>query len=237
MRMNGNNGYLIAGYIENSGSTNDATLTSLDLNGNINWTRSYSYGSSYDDVASCVQVTPDGFILIGSSQSHVQGPANAFLIKTNSLGLIQQTTLIGGTDNITGAYIQALSDGSFIGLGNKSTGSIFLFKLDNSLNNVWSQVIGGATGNDSGSSIQIISDNEIALVGTHTLSDNTSNFSLFKTDGQGNLIFSRYYGQAGLQRATAFTHTTDGGFIMVGSNNIEGMNTMTLIKVKPNGEL
>lgn len=242
VQLNGSSGYLITGYTESYGSGGkDAILISLDLNGNTNWMR--TYGNNSDDVAKCVQITKDGFILIGSTKFSSQSTTNIFLIRTNSIGLLLQTAIIGGNENISGEYIQTLPNGGFIGIGTKysainASSSIHLFKLGNEIDSVlWYKDYGTNTTISEGKSVQITSDNKFAIIGTRLISSTNSEFYFIKTDSSGNQIFSRFYGQSGLQKAENFEQTKDNGFVMIGTNNIEENSSITLIKVLPDGTL
>jgi hypothetical protein len=242
VQLNGSIGYLVAGYTESYGAGGkDAILISLDLDGKVNWSR--TYGGASDDDAKCVQLTTDGFIFIGSTKYSQVSTNNVFIVKTNKLGLIESTAIIGDDDNISGEYLQALPDSGFICTGTRlqsgsTYSSIYLFKLASSSYNVsWSKNIGGTTGNDEGKSVILTSDSCFAVIGTHVVSDNLSNFYFIKTDGQGNELFSKFYGQSGLQHAENFEQTTDNGFVMIGTNNMDGNSMITLIKVKPDGGL
>ena len=104
VQLDGAGGYLVNGFTESFGSGGkDAFLLSLDQNGNINWMRTYGGGSI--NLAKCIQITSDGYIFIGSTQINAQSNSSILVIKTNTIGLIQQITKIGGNDNITGEYI------------------------------------------------------------------------------------------------------------------------------------
>jgi hypothetical protein len=242
VQLNGNSGYLATGYSESYGNGGrNAILISLGLSGNINWIR--TYGSSADYNSRCVQLTKDGYILIGSTNYNSQGSTNIFVVRTNNLGLLLQTAIIGGTENLTGEYIQTLPEGGFIGLGtkksaNNSYSNIRLFKLGDMIDSVyWSKDYGNNNERNEGKSFQITADNKFVIIGTQGISSNNSNFYLIKTDSSGNKPFSWNYGQSGLLRGENMAQTKDGGFILIGTNVIEGYSTITLIKVMANGEL
>jgi hypothetical protein len=241
IQLNGQSGYLVTGYSESYGTGGkDAILVNLDLNGNMNWMR--TYGTNSDYYSKCVQTTKDGFILIGSTNTSLSS-TNIFVARTNSLGFLLQTAIIGGNDNISGEYIQALPDGGFIGIGtkksaNNSYSSIRLFKLDDLIDSViWSKDYGNNNENNEGKSVQVTSDNGFVFAGTKGISDANSNFYFIKTDSMGNKIFSKNYGLSGLLRGENIIQTKDGGFVLVGTNTIGGYSTITLIKVMSDGAL
>jgi hypothetical protein len=242
VQLNGNNGYLVTGYSESFGNGGkSAFLISLGLNGNIIWIRTYGSNSDYN--SKCVQLTKDGYILIGSTKYTSLGSTNIFVARTNTLGLLLQTSIIGGTDNISGEYIQVLPGGGFIGIGTKrsadnSYSSIRLFKLGDAIDSVlWAKDYGKTNERNEGKSVQITSDNGYVFAGTKDISGTNSNFYLIKTDSIGNILFSRDYGQSGLLHGENILQTKDGGFILIGTNTIEGYSSITLIKVMSNGEL
>jgi hypothetical protein len=242
IQINGNNGYLVAGYTDSYGSGGkDAILVNLDVNGNINWLR--TYGSKSNEVIKCVQLTKDGFILIGNTDFTLQKTTNIFVVKTNSIGLLLQIAVIGGNDNYSGECIQVLPDGGFIGIGTKtaadnSYSNIRLFKLGNDIDSVlWTKDYGMNTERNEGKSIQITSDNAFAIIGTKSVSSTNSNIYFIKTNTNGNVIYSRNYGPYGIQNVSNIEQTIDGGFVIIGTNHIEGYNALTLIKVTSDGIL
>jgi hypothetical protein len=239
VQLNGAQGYLVTGYTSGYGGK-DAFLLSLDLNGNVNWMRSYGGGSN--DIAKCIQVTSDGYILIGNTQISASSNTNVFIIKTNNIGLISQTAKFGGADNVTGEYVQVLPDGDYLCLATRLTSEnpysdINLFKLDKNLAIMWSQDIGGTDGNEKAKSVQLTSDSNFVIGGTHQVSDVISNFYLVKTDNSGNPVFSSFYGEESFLTASNLIQTIDNGFVMVGTNNIQGYDVLTMIKTGPDGKL
>ena len=241
VQLNGQGGYLVTGYSESFGTGGkDAILVNLDLNGNIIWLR--TYGTNSDYYAKCVQTTKDGFVLIGSTNTSPSS-TNIFVARTNSLGFLLQTAIVGGNDNISGEYIQPLPDGGFVGIGtkksaNNSYSSLRLFKLDDLIDTViWSKDYGNNNEKDEGRTVQITSDNGFVFAGTKGISDANSNFYFIKTDSMGKIIFSKNYGLTGLLRGENIIQTNDGGFVLVGTNTVGGYSTITLIKVMSNGEL
>lgn len=79
--------YVVVGYTKSFGSGNwDVYLFKVDKNGNTVWAR--TCGGTDEDKAYEIEATTDnGFIVCGHTSSFGAGGSDAYLIKTNSLGL------------------------------------------------------------------------------------------------------------------------------------------------------
>jgi hypothetical protein len=92
LALTSDDGYVVTGAKYPSGSSSwersDLWLLKADAGGNTLWTR--IYGGSRHDAGYCVQVTPDGgYIVAGSTTSYGAGDRDFWLIKTDSLGLLE----------------------------------------------------------------------------------------------------------------------------------------------------
>ena len=80
---------------------------------------------------------------------------------------------------------------------------------------LWQKDFGGV-GNEQGTSVQRTKDNWFVLAGTSTLPGQKSQVFLVKTDGRGELIWQKKYGNATLNdTAWEVRQTSDGGYIIV----------------------
>lgn len=201
--------YYIFGYSNYSGSNNpDETLGlfyfSRDLTGgeskpnfpgnivNVNNTEIQFVGNVATELGG-------GFIVIGTSINNLD-VSEIFIAK------LRNTLTFEDTDDVTlyntlkfGRNIRGVSAASSINgsygylvLGNevRNTGAlnIWLSKIDQSGNIIWSSTFGSEAGEDSGSSVLELPDGKILVFGTMGLADNQSKMALIKLNSKGELL-------------------------------------------------
>jgi uncharacterized delta-60 repeat protein len=182
-------------------------------------------GGTNGDYAYSIQQTSDGgYIVAGETNSFGAGGADFLIIKLDSLGNIQWSRAIGGTNNDQAYSIQKTSDGGYIvagrtnsfGAGNYDA---FIIKLNSSGNIQWSRVIGG-TNYDEANSIQQTSDGGYIVAGWTTSFGTSSDALIIKLNSSGNIQWSRAIGRIGIGTgydiARSIQQTSDGGYIVAG---------------------
>lgn len=193
-------GYVFAGYSGSKdtdvtgthwgGSDYDMWVVKLDATGNITWQN--SYGGSGEDIANSIDLTNDGgYIVAGSTASH--------------------DGLVTGNHNIQ--YDKK---------------DFWLIKLSSTGGLTWQKCFGG-TGDDYAYSVQQTSDGGYIVGGTISPTDTNSvditgfhgnagtDYWIVKTDGTGNLTWQRALGGHGQEDGRTVAETSDGGYIMVGT--------------------
>lgn len=97
------------------------------------------------------------------------------------------------------------------------------------------------TDEDRGNAIYQTSDGGFIILGTTTSTPTTGNggtdFYLIKIDYNGNIIWDRLYGGSGNESGTSVLQTSDGGYLICGTSEINGSKFMCLIKTDANGNL
>jgi len=215
----------------------DVYLVKVDSQGIEEWSR--TFGGSDDDGGWSVQVTSDGgYVIAGWTYSFGAGGSDAYLVKTDSLGLEEWSTTFGGSGYDDSRSVQVTSDGGYIlagitwPLGANRT-DVYLVKVDSlgseseedplpppqsSLPPLeeWSRTFGGSE-EDYCYSVQETSDGGFILAG-ETKSFGAGEFDVYlvKTDSQGVEEWSRTFG--GLEDDVGYSvqETIDGGYIIVG---------------------
>jgi len=174
-------GYLVGGAslsdssgdkTENSNGSYDLWIVKMNSTGIIQWQN--AIGGSMDDyLYAMTQATDGGFVLGATSASNRSGdksenrldslcisscPKDFWIVKTDSLGVVQWENTIGGNDHEVLYSIQQTEDNGFIfggisesdSSGDKNENSkggydTWLVKTDSSCHILWQKTIGGAS--------------------------------------------------------------------------------------------
>jgi hypothetical protein len=110
-------GYAITGSTYSFGAGNsDVYLIRTDGSGNVLW--SETFGGTNVDAATYLQQTPDdGFIITGYTGSFGAGNWDAYLLKTNDLGVLTWSRVFGGTNVDLANCLDQTSDGGYAVVG------------------------------------------------------------------------------------------------------------------------
>lgn len=107
-------GFIISGYTY---TTNyNVLLIKTNASGDTLWTRSYG-GSNVEQGYSVKQTNDGGYIIAGESRGFGAGLADAYLIKTDSTGMLQWSKVYGGGSYDMAYFAQQTSDGGFVATG------------------------------------------------------------------------------------------------------------------------
>ena len=215
-----------------------------------NWVRNFDGGG--DDEALDVAVAKDGYVMVGITNSSGFGQYDAWLIKTDSSGMMEWSQHYGGMLNDAAYSVVATDDGGYVLAGSTSSfgggsADFWLIKVDSTGSIEWNHTYGGDS-YESCRSMTSTSDGGYALLG-FTASSGLTNapFGLFgssdvllvKVDPDGNMEWNQTYGGAGLDSVSAIIETADGGFILGCSTTSFGMGSADywLIKVDSTGSI
>jgi hypothetical protein len=246
--INSNNlldGYIMGGWSFNGIGDAYILLVRTDEDGNAQWVK--KYGGSYGDVGKAVQQIrnvdgePDGFIVVGSTDSITLGENDVWLIKVDDNGDIEWEKKYGDTISDNGYDVKHTFDGGYVIVGNTKDAfgrtDTYLIKVDSQGNEEWSKTYGGNEF-DEGYSVQQTIDGGYAIAGyTSSFGSGGNDFYLIKVDSQGNEEWSNSYGGSNLEISYSMQQTFDGGYAIAGytSSFGSGGNDFYLIKVDSQG--
>jgi gliding motility-associated-like protein len=225
----------------NHGGT-DFWIVKLSSTGAILWQK--SVGGSKNDYLNGLDFTPDGgFILAGWTESNNgdvsgnHGGRDLWVVKLSSAGNIDWQKCLGGSQDDEAYGVLALADGSYVAAGytlsndgqvsgNHGNQDMWVVKLDNAGNLLWSKTLGGseyevayglektADGGCVVAGYTSSFDGDITL--NHGLSPGDADFWVVKLDNSGALQWQKCYGGSFNEIAYSIAGTPDGGFLVGG---------------------
>ncbi len=231
-------GYIVSGYVAPNGNYS-GFLLKLNANGDTTWSRLFRFpGSTYCDFNSVKQLADGGFIACG--QVNIGGNNDVYIVRTDPNGnLIWQRaagTNSGGSDN--GECIIITSNGYAIAGGTDNNG--YFLKVDTSGFKQWEKIFGGNPLNDDFHQVSTTFDGGYVLAGTTSSSGPIDpNIWLFKTNANGDSLWSRTFGGDNHDHGYSGVQTADSGYIVSGYSSSFGFNyeNAYLIKTDANGNL
>lgn len=157
-------------------------------------------GSGYEYGRSVRQTRDDGYLMAGSTSSYGSGLTDGYVVKTDSLGIVQWTKLYGG-NNVDWIYsVRELRDSGFVMCGyTNSTGNGgydgWLIRTDKNGDTLWTKTI-GTTDWDFFYSVDTLPNNLGFLLCGGSYGYNTPDEAayLVRTDASGNVVWARTYG-------------------------------------------
>jgi len=236
-------GYILGGRNSLQGKGRDATLVKLDSTGKEVWFK--NFGGSGGEAAYDVHQTSDGgYILAGSTTSSGAGEFDVYLVKTDAAGTLQWQKTYGGVNWEEAYSVQQTTDGGYVLAGyTASFGAgardVYLLKTDAGGNLLWSKTFGDIHSDDAAVVKQakdggyIIAASTINFV---TTDKQYSDLYIIKTDGNGNLQWSKTFGDAKNDQAIDLQLADDGGIVVVGNTDSYSKNgDIFFIKLNADG--
>jgi hypothetical protein len=209
-------GFAIAGYSDSYSSGNDdnVILLKTDLNGNLQWIKSYG-GSSVDRGWALVKTADSGFAIVGDNYHYGLEGTGVYLVKTDGNGNMQwNKTYVGGR----GWGLVQTKD-----LGYAITGTInfpsdvLLIKTDSKGIIEWNNTYGGTDFDGAESIVQTV-DGGFALGGsTSSFDAGMGKAYLIRTNSYGYLMWQKLYGGRSWESFESLVEASDGGFVMAGT--------------------
>jgi hypothetical protein len=157
-------GFIIAGYAD-SGGTRDsnACLIKTDSLGNLVWRR--YYGGANSHLARSITFAPDGGYILAGYTDVVSRGEDIYVVKTDSLGIIEWSQNYGGQYDDRPWEIINTSDGGYAlaGWSNNAAGLSqgYILKMDSIGGQEWSNMFGDSARNEEARSIVELPDGYI----------------------------------------------------------------------------
>ncbi|NNC95860.1 MAG: hypothetical protein HKN92_09885 [Chitinophagales bacterium] len=225
-------------------------LIKLDSSGSMIWSQTYgrakemkTANGSGNRGYSVIQTHDGGFMIGGEAHSFGEGQADMYIIKTDSAANhIWSRTLGGNLDEYCYSIIET-SDSCFLLAGStESVGSgfrnVYLAKISAVGDSIWTKTIGD-TFFEAANEIIEIEDGFVLAGYTYSTPSGNADFLLLKLDFNGNILWQRSYGWEFHDFAESVIQTHDGGFIVVGSREVDisGETDVLLIKADSAGNI
>lgn len=199
-------GYVVAGDATGSSGAGelDVWLLRVRSNGDVAW--QHAFGGPGDDWArSVVQTRDGGFVIGGRTKSfRPEGPADAWLIRTDSAGtVLWEKTFGDAADAVINAVEELPDDGLLV--GGSQNRRPWLARLDSFGDAVWQRSF------RSGSSVRALAP---TLDGGFVLANRTF---VIRTNAEGQPIWSREYAAGQFATATLVRQAGNGDFLVAGA--------------------
>jgi hypothetical protein len=201
-----------------------------------------TFGGALYDIANSIEKTKDGgYIIGGATKSFGAGGTDFLLVKTDAYGNITWNKTYGGSTEDFGYFAQQTSDGGYIIAGyTNSFGAgkfdYFLVKTDAIGNILWNKTYGG-TDDELLSICKQTSDGGYIMGGYSTGGFGAGQYDAYvvKTDGNGNVIWSKTYGGYSGEILNTIQQTSDGGYILGGYTTTFGAGSFDFYFIKIDG--
>ena len=232
-------GFVIAATSKSfwNGFKDDVILIKTDNSGNQLWHE--RYGNLSLTCVSMNSTDDEGFIILANSQPSLPSEnSQMWLFKTSENGSEEWGKKISDSwENDIGASVIQTNDGGYIVLcDNYTIGSnsyfLKLMKLDSNGNKTWQKSYNVGT-NSVAKTVKKY--NNGFVISGHT----TNNLFLLNVDENGTEIWTNSYTESGQQLCASLQQTSDNGFVLVGSRNLDPFGSgdwdIILTKVSSNG--
>lgn len=230
-------GYIIAGWTYSFGAgIQDFYVVKIDSLGNTLWTKTYG-DTSYERAYSVQETFDGGFVIVGETWSFGAGGSDIYLVKINVSGDTTWTKTYGDTGYEWGRSVLQTSDGGYIITGTTDSygaGSydIYLIKTDSTGDTLWTKTYGGINTDESCSFIKTNDDSYVIVGYTNSFGAGSYDIYIIKINATGDTLWTRTYGEGGVDIGSAINLTSDGGYIVTGNTNSFGADSIDVFLMK-----
>jgi hypothetical protein len=206
------------------------------------WTR--VYGGEFNESTFSIRQTCDGgFVTAGYSYTFGPGGYDVYLLKTDANGDTLWTRTYGGSEDDYGYSVEQTTDRGYIIAGSTesygtSYDDAYLIKTDFNGDTLWTRTYDGTGGSEAVNSVQQTTDGGFILAGyTYFVGTQNRDVYLWKTDSNGDTLWTRSYGGDGFDIAWSIDQTADGGYIVAGhTTSFAPGEEIWLLRIDANGD-
>ena len=225
-----------SGYVILGSTGDNVSLIKTDYKGIEQWNHNYG-GSEIDYARHILQTSDGGYIISGTTESYGHGGSDIWLIKTDPTGFMEWDAYFGGVNTDQGRSIQQMTDGGYIIIGNSDFSGdgnqdIWLIRINSQGDSLWTKTFGGS-GLELGADVQILEDGGFILLGsTESFGNGGSDIWLIKTDSEGEITWTKTFGDNSSDYGKSILKTPDDGYIIRGVTESFGYGNTTLVLIK-----
>jgi hypothetical protein len=220
----------------------DMYLFSVDSTGEVLWTKTYGQGNT-DDAGLDLARTPDGGYIITGFETSIDGNRNVYVVKTDSVGDTVFTRVYGGANHDFGTGVSIVSDGGYIicglsySLADTTFPDIWILRLDESGDTIWTTTTGGASW-DEAFAIAEIPEGFIVTGSTSSFGAGGFDIFYFHINHDGEIIWTKTLGGTRDEWSSDIMPLEDGNHAISSWTNSFGYSgsDAMLIKINPDGD-
>jgi hypothetical protein len=187
------------------------------------------------------QTRDDGYAVTGYTENTADESEDLLLVRLDPNGEVLWSRTYGGAGTDNGWSVTETEDGGFAVAGfTDSQGAggmdVWLLRTDSEGNLLWDRTFGGEWA-DYGWSIHATPDGGFIIAGqTDSFEALSTDAYLVRTDENGELLWSRFYGGPGIDRVFSVDLTEGGGYIVGGITDGAGGRDAYLFLTDETGE-
>jgi hypothetical protein len=204
-------------------------LLKTKQNGDLDWCKHYTgdfANGAIQDIFAVQQTLDGGYVFTGYGFGNGYNWSN--VIKTDASGNITWNIAYDGDEG----SIRQTSDGDYILAVKALSGSNnVLVKIDANGSLLWSKQYDGAI-NATGDILQVTNDGGFVFVSPFYHPSAGWDYYIVKTDGSGNINWTKSFGGSSQDTPTSIQQTFDGGYIVAGISASFGPGSWNLYMLK-----
>lgn len=240
-------GFVLAGYTlsygNSPGNNADGYVVKTDVDGNIEWTR--TYGTIDADQIYWIDACKDStYLFCGQTVDMITGYSLLNVAKISLTGdlIWQKNYKVGNYES--GSCVSVTSDGGFL-LGGQcdisSDEQLMLLKADSLGNVIWKKYFGGPD-IENVDEILTLDDGGYLVAGTSRYGFYSNTLFFIRTDSVGNQLWAKTYNTSPALRKTypgKMFELNTGGFIMTGTTTASGqpLSDILLMRLDDTGNI
>jgi len=231
------NHFVMAGYIEVSGTDQDIYLIKTDEYGDTVWTRTYA--RQWTEIPEVMlEMADNNYLLAGHAVTRT-GPSvmDVLLMKITPDGDLIWTKTIGVLDDDEQIYdMQPTADGGYILCGQYDEGFAniyyYLLKINANGDSLWSMTYNPAAGDQARGRGVVVTDDQNYVIAGYVNRDNDNFAHVVQLDLSGEAVWSQTWNFEGAEYLSDIEKTKDNGFIVGGYTNSIGAGNLDYFLIK-----